>query len=215
MSSFRRNLTWTWLCLVLPAAAAAQDAAVTGSVRTRTGEPVRGAFVVIVALGLGTVTNDAGAYRLLVPAARATGSVTLQAQSIGYRSSEVEVRLAPGAVVRQDITLSEQAIALEQVVVTGTAGRLERRAQAAVVEKLDAARVTEVAPVNSVPTLLQARVAGVHLRVPARSGRRPGSGSAARPRSRSRTSRWCSSTASAWTRGHRRFTACWGSRSAG
>ncbi len=71
--------------------------------------------------------------------------------------------LTPGTTIRHDFTLTEQAISLQEVVVTGTAGRLERKAQAAVVEKLDAARVTEVAPVNNFQTLLQARVPGVHL----------------------------------------------------
>lgn len=151
------------LALLLPVSAAAQDAMVVGSVRSRTGEPVRGAYVIIEALGLGSLTNDAGNYRLTIPGAQASGSLTLQAQSIGYGTVTVEIQPTVGGTIRQDFTLSEQAISLQEVVVTGTAGRMERRAQAALVEKVDAARVSEVAPVANVQNLLQARVPGVHL----------------------------------------------------
>ncbi|MDP2956012.1 MAG: carboxypeptidase-like regulatory domain-containing protein, partial [Longimicrobiales bacterium] len=149
------------LGLLLPPTVAAQDAVIVGSVKTRTGAPVRGAYVMIEALGLGTLTNDAGSYRLTVPAARISGTVTVKSSSIGYSTVTLEVQLLGGSTARGDFVLAEQAIALEEVVVTGTAGRLERRAQAAVVEKVDAARIADVSPINNVQTLLQARVAGV------------------------------------------------------
>ena len=163
MPSQRWKLVLASLCLLLPASLSAQQAMIVGTAKTRTGEPVRGAYVVIEALGIGTVTNDAGAYRLVIPAAQASGVVTLKFSSIGYGDATVNVDVTAGATVRKDIVLTEQAIALQEVVVTGTAGNLERRAQAAVVDKVDAARTTEVAPVNNFQTLLQARVPGVHI----------------------------------------------------
>ncbi|HSM61565.1 MAG TPA: TonB-dependent receptor plug domain-containing protein, partial [Longimicrobiales bacterium] len=163
MSIRRSSSLVAWLCLLVPTVVVAQDATITGSVRTRTGEPVRGAYVVIVGQSIATVTNDAGAFRLVVPAARASGSVELQAQSIGFSTQRADIQLTAGAAIRHDFILTEQAISLEEVVVTGTAGRLERRAQAAVVEKLDAARTVEIAPINNVQNLLTARVPGVHL----------------------------------------------------
>ena len=54
-----------------------------------------------------------------------------------------------------------QAVSLEQVVVTGTAGNQERRAQAAVVATIDASEVVSEAPVTNVTQLLSARVPGV------------------------------------------------------
>jgi TonB-linked SusC/RagA family outer membrane protein len=163
MSNPRLKWVLMALGLLLPSALAAQDATVLGTVKTRTGEPVRGAYVRVEALNLGTVTNDAGAYRLVIPGASASGTIALLAQSIGFSESSVDVQIVPGATLRRDFVLTEQAISLDEVVVTGTAGRLEKRAQAAVVEKLDAARVTEVTPINNVANLIQARVAGVHL----------------------------------------------------
>jgi TonB-linked SusC/RagA family outer membrane protein len=163
MSPARRAFAAVLLGLMLPAAAAGQNVVITGTVRTPTGEPVRGAFVFVESLNLATVTNDAGSYRLLVSATQATGSVRLQVQSIGYRPTEIHVPLTSGATARHDITLTEEAIALEEVVVTGTAGRQERRAQPAVVAKIDAGRVAEIAPVNNIANLLQTRVPGLSL----------------------------------------------------
>lgn len=163
MSVHRRAFVAAWVVLLVPQILGAQQTVVAGSVRTQTGEPVRGAFVSVPAMNLGTITNDAGYYRLVIPDPPASGQVTLQAQNIGYREMSLTVTLAAGAVTTQNITLVEEAIPLEEVVVTGTAGRLERRAQAAVVAKVDAARVAQIAPVNNVQTLLQARVPGVHI----------------------------------------------------
>jgi TonB-linked SusC/RagA family outer membrane protein len=59
--------------------------------------------------------------------------------------------------------MSAQAVALDQVVVTGTAGNQERRAQAAVVTSIDAAEITATAPVRDVNELLTARTPGVSL----------------------------------------------------
>ena len=163
MPNQRWKLVLAFLCLLLPVPVAARQATIVGTVKTRVGEPVRGAYVIVEALGLGTVTNDGGGYRLTIPAAQATGTITLKVQSIGYGDAAVEVTVSAQATVRRDIVLTEQAIALQEVVVTGTAGRLERRAQAAVVDKVDAARVSTLAPINNVQTLLQARVPGVQV----------------------------------------------------
>ena len=148
--------------LVVPSLSSAQTV-LTGRVKSDAQAPVRGAFVGIPALQLSAVTNDNGIYRILVPADRASGTVTVVATSIGYRSAEEQVTLRTGTVTH-DFTLAEQAIALDEVVVTGTAGRQERRAQSAVVATVQAARITEVAPVTSVANLLQARTPGVVVR---------------------------------------------------
>ena len=131
MSKHRSFTLLLGLCLLLPGSLSAQETLIVGSVKSRTGEPVRGAYVLVQSAGLGTLTNDAGNYRLTVPAAQASGTVTLEAQSIGYSSVSFEIDLTPGTTIRHDFTLTEQAISLQEVVVTGTAGRLERKAQAA------------------------------------------------------------------------------------
>lgn len=49
------------------------------------------------------------------------------------------------------------------MIVSGTAGRLERRAQASVVQKINAAQVAQSSPVRTIGNMLQARVPGVSV----------------------------------------------------
>ena len=162
-SRFRMSVFLLAAALLLPAGLAAQEAQITGTIRNQSLEPVRGASVLVRGLDmdLGTVTNDAGVYRIRVPNG-AGRTVTLAVEVIGYRSAEVQVTLGAG-MTRQDITLVEQAISLDEIVVTGTAGRQSRRAQSAVVSTLDATDIAEVAPVSSVGQMLQSRLPGVSV----------------------------------------------------
>src|SRR5688572_31232210 len=84
---------------LLPALASAQSPTViSGVVKSETQSPVRGAFVQILTLQMSAVTNDNGFYRLTIPAARATGQVTITVSSIGYKSTERQVELRAGAM---------------------------------------------------------------------------------------------------------------------
>jgi TonB-linked SusC/RagA family outer membrane protein len=151
------------LGIVTPAAMAsvADSATVTGRVTTEAGTPVAAAAVSIPSLRLSATTNDAGVYRIFVPPDRFVArSDTLRVTRLGYRPATVRFDLTPGRVT-VDVTMSAQAVSLEQVVVTGTAGNQERRAQAAVVASIDASEVVKEAPVTSVTQLLSSRVPGV------------------------------------------------------
>jgi TonB-dependent SusC/RagA subfamily outer membrane receptor len=150
--------------LLWPAGASAQNAVITGAVRSQTQTAVRGALVTIEQLELSSVTNDNGFYRIVVPAERVQNqTVTLRVTSIGYAEASAQIQIRPGSV-QQDLVMAEEAIALDEVLVTGTAGRQERRAQAAVIGQINAAKVAEVAPVTTVSNLLQSRTPGVYLR---------------------------------------------------
>lgn len=162
----RRRIPWIALlaALVLPVPAAAQEAAtITGRVSGASGTPAAGAVVAIPSLELSTVTNDLGNYRLVVPAGQARGqSVPITVSLLGYEGIESTIELTPGSI-RQDFTVRERAISLDRIVVTGTAGNLEARAQSASVASVNAAQVNEVAPVTTTADLLQSRVAGVSV----------------------------------------------------
>jgi len=153
--------------LVMPTApaqaTAADSATVTGRVTSDAGAPIAAAIVSIPSLRLSSTTNDAGVYRIQVPPDRfvARGD-TLRVTRLGYRPATARFTLAPGRV-DVDVVLSSQAVSLEQVVVTGTAGNQERRAQAAVVATIDAADVARQAPISNVTQLLESRVPGVSL----------------------------------------------------
>jgi TonB-linked SusC/RagA family outer membrane protein len=148
---------------LFPAGLSAQGTTITGTVRAQSQAPVRGAYVALPGLGVATVANDAGLYQLRVPADKARGQQEkLIVNQIGYRPYETTVTIGAGAQ-RLDITLQEEAVVLDEVVVTGTVGRQERKAQSAVVASVDAARTAQVAPVTNVTNLLQSRVTGVSV----------------------------------------------------
>lgn len=141
-----------------------QEAAVSGQVRTAgTLRPLAGAQVSIPGTGIGALTNASGRYRLEdVPA----GELTLRVQIIGYGRAERTVTILAGQTVVVDFELTEQALELDEIVVTGTAGGAQRRAIGNVVETMDVDEVLSVAPVQNVQQLLSQRTAGM-IQLPA------------------------------------------------
>lgn len=138
-------------------------ATITGVVTSEGGGAVVGAAVTSVRTGLSALTNAAGAYRIVVPTERiVAGPDTLRIDRLGYTTNRVPYELSDGEI-RLDVVLSLEAVALDQIVVTGTAGNQERRAQAAVVATIDAAEVMRDAPIANVSQLLQARVPGISI----------------------------------------------------
>ena len=82
--------------------------------------------------------ND-GTYRI----ARAPlGAQTVVARRLGYSPGRKQVTLTEGGTVVADFALTASATALEEIVVTGTAGNLSRGAQPAVVATIDANDLT-------------------------------------------------------------------------
>ena len=145
------------------AQAVADSAIVTGRVTTDAGAAIADAIVAVPSLRLSSTTNESGVYRILVPAARFVARAdTLRVTRLGYRPATVPFTLAAGRV-DVNVVMTAQAISLEQVLVTGTAGNQEKRAQAAVVSTIEAADLVRQAPITTVTQLLESRVPGVTL----------------------------------------------------
>lgn len=104
---------------------AAQNGTVTGSVRDAVSQaPLAGAQISIAGTTLGMLTNNVGRYLLVnVPA----GEQTVRVDLIGYGSMELTVTVPAGGAATADFNIRQDAIALEGVVVTGTAGQARRR----------------------------------------------------------------------------------------
>ncbi len=151
-----RSVVLLLACLLAPVGVAAQGVTLTGQVvADRTLRPIAGAQVQVQGTELGTLTDQRGRFLLRnVP----SGTVTLQVVRLGYRTTTVEVQASASPV---EIRMPEEAIALDEVVVTGTAGGQQRRAIGNSVGTVRAAEVTETAPVNSVQDLINARAPGV------------------------------------------------------
>ncbi|HSL71608.1 MAG TPA: TonB-dependent receptor plug domain-containing protein, partial [Longimicrobiales bacterium] len=145
-----------------PAPAAAQE---TGIVRgtvieSGTRRALAGAQVFIKGTGRGALTDARGNFLLSdVP----VGAATLRVESIGYRSTEQAITVVAGQPVTASFELQESAIGLDEIVVTGTAGRTTKRALGNSISTVKAAEITEIAPVSSVQQLLQGRTPGVTM----------------------------------------------------
>jgi TonB-linked SusC/RagA family outer membrane protein len=133
-----------------------------------TGQPLSGVQVTIPGTQLGTISTPQGRYQILnVPA----GSRTVRAELIGYAVFTQSVTVAPGEVAALNLRLESEAIALQEIVVTGVAGATQRAKVPFVVEQLRTADMP--VPAVSAGSMIQGKVAGAT--VVSGSGR-PGSG---------------------------------------
>jgi hypothetical protein len=104
--------------------------AVAGSIAgqvtdSRTQRALVGAQVYIPGTGLGTLTNSAGRYVMTgVP----PGSVRVRVELIGYATAEQTLTVREGQATAANFQLAETALALDEIIVTGTPGGAQKRA---------------------------------------------------------------------------------------
>jgi TonB-linked SusC/RagA family outer membrane protein len=142
-----------------PSRALAQTGVIVGRVTdSRSGQGVQNAAIQIEGTRFITGTNVDGRYRLTsVP----VGSHTLVARRIGYSVERKPIVAAADREVTLDITLQPGAVALDQVVVTGTAGAQELRSVGNAVSTVDATQVMAQAQPPDITSLIKGGVAGV------------------------------------------------------
>ena len=134
---------------------------VTGRVvDARTQAPLASVRVHVVGTETGAMTNADGRYELLGVAA---GTQAVQAQRIGYRSSTETVDVPSTGAATVAFALGEEALALEQVVVTGTGSEARRREVGNPISQINTSSVAQ--PAKSVETLLEGRVPGMTVDV--------------------------------------------------
>lgn len=145
----------------LAAPAAAQTGTISGTVtNAATLRPLPGVQVHIPNTSLGTLTDVSGRFTIAnVPA----GEVTVVADLIGYASETQTVTVTSGATATIDFTISERAIALGEIVVTGSAGATEKRTLGNSIASVNASQVVSQAPIQSVDELLMGRSAGINV----------------------------------------------------
>ena len=143
-----------------PEAAQAQDGTITGRVTDAASQrPISSVQVHLVGTGMGTLSRDNGRYIILnVPA----GEYTLRAERIGYTAVEMQVTVSEGGTLEQDLALAQQALGLDEIVVTGTAGAARRREVGNSITQLNIEEEVVGPPVN-VDALLQGRVPGMSV----------------------------------------------------
>ncbi|MGD2123833.1 MAG: TonB-dependent receptor [Gemmatimonadota bacterium] len=147
--------------LFIPGILSAQN---TGSVSGRVVDaaslrPLADAQIMVVGTGLGTLSNAEGAYIIQnVP----PGEITVRVLILGYGAQEETVNLAPGDVAHVDFSLGQDAIALDEIVVTGLGKETERRRLSTSLDVISTEEISQV-PVTTIDQLLQGRVAGASV----------------------------------------------------
>jgi len=162
MSRVFTHIVRAGLVLALSTAAALAQSAVFSGKVTSAGQPLGGASVGIVELGVGATTAVDGTYSFTVPVgANAGRSVTLRARAIGYTPKQATVALAAGRI-EKEFALDKDVLNLEQVVVTGVGDATSQKKTAFSVGVVDASQIKE-APSSSPVGALAGRVAGASV----------------------------------------------------
>ncbi len=139
---------------------AAQAGTVVGSVRDAVSQaPLPGAQVSIPGTELGGLANNVGRYLVLnVP----PGQHTVRVDLIGYGSQELTVTIAAGGAATADFSIRQEALALEGVVVTGTAGQARRREVGNAISQIGSEDI-QLTAITDMGDVLQGRTTGIQV----------------------------------------------------
>jgi TonB-dependent starch-binding outer membrane protein SusC len=144
------------LLALAPFAAWAQTGTVAGRVSSERGVPIAAAQVTIPGLNATTLTEADGAFTLTGVQA---GRYELRVARIGYRVATVPIEVLADQTAQANLQLTELALALDEIVVTGTAGQARRREVGNSIDQIKTADILQ--PVQTLETMLQGRSAGI------------------------------------------------------
>jgi TonB-dependent starch-binding outer membrane protein SusC len=132
---------------------------ITGTVMdSRSLSPLMGVQVTIQSLQISVSTGRDGRFTMTsVPA----GTHTIEARFIGRASQSHSVTVRSGESVSIDFHLADQPMALDGIVVTGTAGQARRREIGNTISQINTEQIAE--PIQNVDNLLQGRIPGLSL----------------------------------------------------
>jgi TonB-linked SusC/RagA family outer membrane protein len=144
--------------LCLPAITMAQGSIEGTVTEERNRQPLPGVNVIITDITRGAASDIDGNFRIdNVPA----GTYTVEARFLGYRTERVQVTVTSGQTSTVDFRMRESMIEMDQVVVTGPAGGVQRRAIGNTITTINASETVDFTPVPSMQALINGRAPGV------------------------------------------------------
>ena len=149
--------------LFVLALAAGQVSAQTGQIAgtvtdAQSSGPLSEVQVYVVGLQVGSLTRVDGRFLILnVP----PGAHTLRAERIGYAAAEQQITVTAGGTLVANFQLASQALGLDEIVVTGTAGASRRREIGNSITQLNVTDLPERP--TAVTDILQGSAPGIEL----------------------------------------------------
>ncbi len=147
---------FTLLTLTFSMFAAIAQTSLVGSIKNEKGEPIIGATVTLRGSGIGAISDPDGMYHFRTSA---TGDVQIMVSALSYKTVTQSVTLSAGEQ-KVDFTLVEDAMGLDQVVVTGTSSTRTQKEVTGSLTQLSAKQIQAISP-NSLADILRL-VPGVH-----------------------------------------------------
>jgi len=147
------------LTFIAASLARAQTGTVIGTVTDRgTGQPIDAARAQIVGTTLAAASDTRGTF--IVRSIR-PGNYSVRVSRIGFRPEVAAVTLAGGDTARVSFSLTQSAVELDQVVVTGTGGAVEKRKIGSSMGVVDMQQVQDQVAVTDIGQALAAKVTGL------------------------------------------------------
>ncbi|MBI4522090.1 MAG: TonB-dependent receptor plug domain-containing protein, partial [Gemmatimonadetes bacterium] len=152
-------LLLVWMGVLATPVAAQETGRITGQVTdAQSGVPLSEVQVYIAGSGLGTLTRANGRFVILNVA---PGTHELRAERIGLAPVSRQVTVAAGQAVDVTFTMSVQALGLDEIVVTGTAGAARRREIGNTIAQINPVQMVGRPP--DVQELLRGAAPGVNI----------------------------------------------------
>jgi TonB-dependent starch-binding outer membrane protein SusC len=140
------------------AASSQQLGQVRGRVSDANGAPLADVQVFLVGANLGSLSRTNGAFVIVsVPA----GQYELRAERIGLTAVSKQITVAAGQAIEESFTLVPQALGLDEIVVTGTAGAARRREVGNLVTQINTVDIPDRP--TQVTDLLMANGSGIEI----------------------------------------------------
>jgi len=149
------------LLILTPNLGAQQSGTITGLVTAaRTGLPLSATQVFIADLDIGVLSQQNGRYLILnVP----TGTHTVTATRIGSRTVTQQATVGSGQSALLNFSLAEEALRLDEVIVTGTPGGTLRRALGNDVARIQVAEIVQAGAPPSMDYVIAGRTPNVNV----------------------------------------------------
>lgn len=142
------------------AASSIAQVRISGRVTGKDGNGLPGVTVLIKNTNIGTSTDANGNYELNAPTK--TGNYVLQFSGVGFKAYESTVRIGNNQTYSSDVQLTDDALSLDEVVVTGTSAGTTRRQLGSYISTVKADQLNKGASTNALQAL-QGKTAGAQI----------------------------------------------------